>query len=305
MAKGKNTCKILKEIRKQIAEDNDIELITSECTYQGDCEGTCPKCESEVRYLERELEKRQRLGKAAVFAGMSIGTLFAATSCGSTTQATSGPDANPTSSTETRCPDSIPEIPRPLGGDVVAVMPPEPEPKPDPDTVITEPLMGLVAFYHNRFDFDAEAYQKTLKDLFVFPETEHLSIISGAVYYEHVADDALCTSLEQLAEASVEFRAPHYYGGEQKMLEALSAALKDANVAAERFSGDMEVEMDVVESGELREVKVVKGIDVTLDAAVAAALEQMRWVPGTYEMKDGMSFPLDCHCLQKIHFPIK
>ena len=75
MAKGKQTCKILKEIRKQIAEENDIELVISECTYQGDCKGTCPKCEAEVRYLERELEKRQRMGKAAVVAGLSVGLL--------------------------------------------------------------------------------------------------------------------------------------------------------------------------------------------------------------------------------------
>ena len=81
MAKGKQTCKILKEIRKQIAEDNDIELIIEECTYKGDCLGTCPKCEAEVRYLERELEKRQSVGKAAMFAGLAVGTLFATTSC--------------------------------------------------------------------------------------------------------------------------------------------------------------------------------------------------------------------------------
>ena len=77
MAKGKQTCKILKEIRKQIAEENDIKLVIEECTYQGDCLGTCPKCEAEVRYLERELEKRQRLGKAAVVAGLSVGLLGA------------------------------------------------------------------------------------------------------------------------------------------------------------------------------------------------------------------------------------
>ena len=35
MARGKQTCKILKEIRRQIAEANDIEFITSECQYQG------------------------------------------------------------------------------------------------------------------------------------------------------------------------------------------------------------------------------------------------------------------------------
>ncbi|MBR3492376.1 MAG: energy transducer TonB [Bacteroidales bacterium] len=77
MAKGKQTCKILKEIRKQIAAENDIELVISECTYQGDCLGTCPKCEAEVRYLERELEKRQRMGKAAVVAGLSVGLMAA------------------------------------------------------------------------------------------------------------------------------------------------------------------------------------------------------------------------------------
>ena len=75
MKRGKQTCKILKEIRKQIAAENDIKLVIEECTYQGDCLGTCPKCEEEVRYLERELEKRQRMGKAAIVAGLSVGLL--------------------------------------------------------------------------------------------------------------------------------------------------------------------------------------------------------------------------------------
>ena len=77
MTKGKQTCKILKEIRKQIAAENDIKLVIEECTYQGDCLGTCPKCEAEVRYLERELEKRQRMGKAAAVAGLSVGLMAA------------------------------------------------------------------------------------------------------------------------------------------------------------------------------------------------------------------------------------
>ena len=37
MVRGKQTCKILKDIRRQIAEANDIEYITSECQYKGDC----------------------------------------------------------------------------------------------------------------------------------------------------------------------------------------------------------------------------------------------------------------------------
>ncbi len=111
MAKGKQTCKILKEIRKQIATENDIEFVTSECTYKGDCKGTCPKCEAEVRYLERELEKRQRMGKAAVFAGMAVGTMLTATSC-----------------------DRI--IPQPLEGDVPYI--PDSTEMPNPDDTIPE-----------------------------------------------------------------------------------------------------------------------------------------------------------------------
>jgi hypothetical protein len=73
MNRGKQTCKILKEIRQQIAEKNDIEFITSECHFQGECQGTCPKCESELTYLENQLQKRRQLGKAATIAGISLG----------------------------------------------------------------------------------------------------------------------------------------------------------------------------------------------------------------------------------------
>ena len=116
MAKGKQTCKILKEIRKQIAAENDIKLVIEECTYQGDCLGTCPKCEAEVRYLERELEKRQRMGKAAVIAGMAVGTVLTATSC-----------------------DRL--NPRPLEGDVPYI--PDSTEMPNPDDTIPEEAYQL------------------------------------------------------------------------------------------------------------------------------------------------------------------
>lgn len=40
--KGKDRCKILKEIRREIAEKNDIEFVTSECKHKGDGLGTRP-----------------------------------------------------------------------------------------------------------------------------------------------------------------------------------------------------------------------------------------------------------------------
>ncbi|MCX4294538.1 MAG: energy transducer TonB, partial [Prevotella sp.] len=76
MARGKRTCKILKEIRRQIADANGIEFATSECRYKGDCLGTCPKCEAEVRYLEQQLRARSLAGKAVALAGIFAGMIL-------------------------------------------------------------------------------------------------------------------------------------------------------------------------------------------------------------------------------------
>lgn len=74
---GKNKCKILKQIRQKIADENDIPYVTRECTYQGECKGTCPKCEAELRYLEQELAKRQALGKGVAVAALAASLTFA------------------------------------------------------------------------------------------------------------------------------------------------------------------------------------------------------------------------------------
>lgn len=84
MARGKQTCKILKEIRRQIAEANGIEFATSECRYKGDCLGTCPKCEAEVRYLEQQLRARSLAGKAIALAGISAGIVLMSGCSGTT-----------------------------------------------------------------------------------------------------------------------------------------------------------------------------------------------------------------------------
>ena len=72
MSRGKSTCKVLKEVRRKIADANGIPLEECECTHKGDCAGTCPYCEAEVRYLERELSKRKSLGKAVAVAGIAL-----------------------------------------------------------------------------------------------------------------------------------------------------------------------------------------------------------------------------------------
>lgn len=79
--RGKNKCKILKEIRQKIADENDIPYVTQECSYQGECSGTCPRCEAELRYLEQQLEKRQRLGKTVTVAALSASLMLGLTAC--------------------------------------------------------------------------------------------------------------------------------------------------------------------------------------------------------------------------------
>lgn len=88
MARGKQTCKILKEIRRQIAEANDIEYVTSECRYKGDCLGTCPKCEAELRYLEQQLHHRQLMGHAVALVGLSAGMMTLYGCSGASSQTT-------------------------------------------------------------------------------------------------------------------------------------------------------------------------------------------------------------------------
>ena len=75
MARGKRTCKILKEIRRQIARANNIDFDSPECGFKGDCLGSCPKCDDEVRYLDEQIRKRQLAGKRVNLAGISAGML--------------------------------------------------------------------------------------------------------------------------------------------------------------------------------------------------------------------------------------
>lgn len=80
VTRGRNICNTLKAIRKQIADANEIEYSPEECHFTGECKGTCPKCEQDVRDLEYELRRRQIAGKAIKVVGIAAG-LVALTAC--------------------------------------------------------------------------------------------------------------------------------------------------------------------------------------------------------------------------------
>jgi hypothetical protein len=128
---GKSKCKILKQIRQQIAAANDIAFVTTECKFQGECSGTCPKCEAEVRYLEQQLEKRRLAGKAVAVAGIAAALIV--TSVGCVDQPNGGDPLPPPGNSQTDIVGGEPVLPELPGEMVIETIDP---------TQSTEPLMG-------------------------------------------------------------------------------------------------------------------------------------------------------------------
>ena len=111
MAKGKSTCKLLKDIRQQIADANGISYRPKECQHKGDCAGTCPACEEEIRYLERELKARKGNGFGMKVAGIAAGicaTVMPMTAAAQTVKSDS--TANPPVQTTKKAPIKVVDL---------------------------------------------------------------------------------------------------------------------------------------------------------------------------------------------------
>ena len=59
---GRQKCEIINQIRWKVAQNNNIDFVIYDCTFDGECSGRCQKSDSELNYLESELEKRQNAG---------------------------------------------------------------------------------------------------------------------------------------------------------------------------------------------------------------------------------------------------
>ncbi len=144
---GKSICKQLKAVRQRIAEENDIPLEQRECTYEGPCWGTCPRCEAEVQYLERALASRLKLGRAATVAGLSLSLA----ACGN---GQGGPLVEA---------DSLSD------GEVFEEVGPEdtltPPPPPYPDSLLPE-LEGIVSLGDPNYPEEFAASKNSQKDDF-------------------------------------------------------------------------------------------------------------------------------------------
>ena len=206
MTHGKNICKQLKEVRKRIAEENEIPLEIEECTYKGECRGTCPRCEAEVRYLENALADRLRLGKVATVAGLALGLA----SCGNGTSSpnSSSPllttDTTPADADTIRTVDTAqpmwrePEFPDDiyLGGDfdVLDISDTQSNEAVLPDDELVEGEIDDDDFLFVQADEEAEfpggidSLLKFMVDNIQYPQEAKEKGIEGKVYVTFVID---------------------------------------------------------------------------------------------------------------------
>ncbi len=260
MVKGKSTCKTLKAIRRQIAEANDIKYEPRECHYDGPCLGTCPACEAEVRYLERQLGLRRQLGRAVSVIGVSVGLLSACTSAGT---------------------KAVTEKPEALRGDVDYH---EPEGRCDSEHVM---VVGKVAVPEEP---DTASFVKEQQSRKAAPapkaplvtqeeqeDDEGVVLRSGEVVVEPQVAPDTTKIFGDIAE-----QMPMFQGGDRKLMEYLENNVQYPPECEETcVQGRVVVTFLVERDGSISNAKVVKSVHPLLDAEALRVVEGMpKWMPG-------------------------
>ena len=246
MMKGKSICKVLKTIRKQVADANDIKYEPRECHHQGDCRGTCPACEAEVKYIEQQLDLRRQLGKAVAVVGISAG-LAALTSCKSKNAAIINEDSSLTVGKATIVPSEH------IDGDVEYQSP--------VDTAIIEKDPSKIK--KRTAEFAAQEIEDTIN-----------------VSYPPVVGDATPTIMGYVVDP-----VPSFPGGPTKLIEFIKNNLHYPNedICAH---GRVVVTFYVETDGSITDVEVIRGVDPLLDNEAVRVVKSMpKWIPGTQDGK--------------------
>jgi TonB family protein len=270
MAKGKKTCKILKEIRRQIAEANDIEYVVEECQYKGDCLGTCPKCEAEVRYLEQQLHQRQLLGKAVVLAGVSVG-MFTLSSCNFNNK-TQG--ESPMAATEEVTTGSVlMPAKKDTSNDTIVQV------KSDIVKSVRQPLMGTAPVIKKDIEDECLPQDCELKNI----ESEDENVESHKVVFDEKErykqdENGVYDSVEEM---------PSYSGGTAALMVFIQKNFKYPKEVEELgIQGRIVCTMVINEDGSISDIKVVKSVHPLYDAEFVRVIEAMpKWNPGKHSGK--------------------
>ena len=247
MARGKQTCKILKEIRRQIAEANGIEFATSECRYKSDCLGTCPKCEAEVRYLEQQLRARSLAGKAIALAGISAGMILMSGCSGTSTKNQTNDDLL---GAFIESPEMIEEIEDTKEGELPAI----------------EDSISCLTSENN-----------SVKEGEISNEPE-VVVTQGEIPMEPQYDtdkNKIYNVVEQM---------PEYPGGQAALLKFIGDNLKYPKEMVGCFQGRIRVRFYVDSLGHVCDPQIIIGMDSALDREVLRVVRLFPdFIPGQHE----------------------
>lgn len=269
MTRGKTICSVLKTIRKQVADANEIKYEPRECHYEGECRGTCPACEAEVRYIERELDLRRQLGKAVAIVGISAG-LSALTGCDNKAK-----NVDSVSESESNLAKGIVKVDtlERVDGDV--------EYKSPVDTVIVDKDPATIK--KRTAPFKAPAPKAEKKESAV-NEGEMVMGQTGGVDIDPVPmpNPYINPKSSEEVFGDVAEQMPSFPGGDRKLMEYLSENIRYPEECEEIcVQGRVIVSFIVEKDGSISNVKVAKSLDPLLDKEAVRVVSGMpKWIPG-------------------------
>ena len=258
MTRGKSICNVLKTIRKQVAEANEIKYEPRECHHQGECRGTCPACEAEIRYIERQLDIRKQLGKAVTIVGISAG-LSALSACSDKAQKVEEVEEDSLTVGKVMVAPATH-----LTGDIDYRSP--------EDCVIVEERQATAKTRTAKFKTSPKKEQA---------DTACSEILKGAM------DTIPATPVEgQLPEkifGDVVEQMPSFPGGQKALFEYLTANVRYPDDCEETcVQGRVVVSFVVERDGSITEAKVVKSVYPSLDEEALRVVNGMpKWIPGS------------------------
>ena len=264
MTRGKSICAVLKTIRKQIADANEIKYEPRECHHQGECRGTCPGCEAEVRYIERQLDIRRQLGKAVAIVGISAG-LSALSGCGDKAKKVD-------SVSEKECKLTV--------GEVMV----EPTERLDGDVEYQSPVDTVI------IEKDPETIKKRTAP-FKTPKKEKEEMTVDEVILGNIdgveevikAPETTDRKETQIFGDVVE-QMPYFPGGTNALLAYLEENIKYPEDCEEVcVQGRVVVSFVVEKDGSISDAKVVRSVYPSLDEEALRVVNGMpKWRPGKH-----------------------
>lgn len=271
MTRGKSICSVLKTIRKQIADANEIWYEPHECHHQGECRGTCPACEAEVRYIERQLDIRRQLGKAAVIVGISAG-LSALSGCGDKSKKVDNVSEEESDLTVGKV---MVEPAERLDGDVEYQSP--------VDTVIIEKDPATIKKRTAPF----KAPEKELTGSTVIID-EPEPPVAGAVPYTTLPYIINPEDFDENMVFDVVEQMPSFPGGSEALFNYLSENItypKDCEDVC--VQGRVIITFIVEKDGSITNAEVVKSVHPSFDEEALRVVKAMpRWIPGKQNGKN-------------------